>query len=189
MIWLSEAGLNERVVEMTARFDHIGETTVRDEGSATDYRWLQWLATCPYSGLDLARFQYDEYYERSGGGWQMVKYAYDFLESRRSSRLSFHHHPVIDPVSIPHAHCEPEVGRPAHEHYRYIELTIHEALEEHMQWWATDTDLSCEGLRPLLSGRRSRPIAAESVTVEGAQKGGKSTVELPDYWLSRPVVE
>jgi len=148
LIWLSEAELNQRVVEMTARFDHLGETTVRDEGGATDYRWLQWLALCPYAELDMARLQYDEYYERSGAGWQMVKYAYDFLEVVRNSRLSFHSHPIVVPTPVPHAHCEPVVGSPEHDHYRYIELAIHEALEEHLQWWASDTDLSCEGLRP-----------------------------------------
>jgi hypothetical protein len=149
LIWLSEGALNQRVVEMTARFDNLGETAFRDEGSATDYRWLQWLAVCPYSGLELARFQYDEYLKRSGSGWRMVKYAYDFLELNRNCRLSFHYHPVADPTPVPHAHCEPEVGNPEHPHYRYIELTIQEALEEQVKWWATDTDLTCERLRPL----------------------------------------
>ena len=138
---------------MTARFDHLGETRFRDAGSATDFRSFQWLVVCPYAQLELARFQYDEYYERSGGGWQMVKYAYDFLEVKRNSRLSFHYHPVAEPSPVPHAHCEPEVGKPEHEHFRYIELTIREALEEHERWWATDTDLTCERLRPLIQGR------------------------------------
>ena len=135
---------------MTARFVRLGETTIRDEGSAQQYRWLQWLAVCPYPSLELGRFQYDEYYERSDGGWQMVKYAYDFLELRRNAHLSIHYHPVTDPTPVSHAHCEPEVGNPEYEHYRYIELTIQEALEEHERWWATDTDLTCERLRPLL---------------------------------------
>jgi hypothetical protein len=47
-------------------------------------------------------------------------------------------------------HCEPEQGKPAHNHYRFDELNIQEALEEHMMWWASDTDLSCDDLRPLL---------------------------------------
>jgi len=135
---------------MTARFDHIGETFVRDEGAATGYRWLQWTAIAPYASLELGRFQYDEYYEQSGGGWTMVKYAYDFLDVTRNSRLSFHAHPVNELVPTPHAHCEPEAGRPAHHHYRFIELTVHEALEEHMKWWASDTDLTCERLKPLI---------------------------------------
>lgn len=150
MIWISEGDLNQRVVEMTTRFDRLGETTIRDAGGATDYRWLQWLAWCPYPETEMARFQYDEYYERSGGGWQMVKYEYDFLERARRSRLAFHMHPVAAPPPTAHAHCEPELGNPAHEHYRYIELSIHEALEEHVNWWASDTDLTCERLRPLL---------------------------------------
>jgi hypothetical protein len=150
LIWISEGDLNQRVVEMTTRFDRLGETTIRDAGGATDYRWLQWLARCPYPETEMARFQYDEYYERSGGGWQMVKYEYDFLERARRSRLAFHMHPVAAPPPTAHAHCEPELGNPAHEHYRYIELSIHEALEEHVNWWASDTDLTCERLRPLL---------------------------------------
>jgi hypothetical protein len=150
LIWISEGDLNQRVVEMTTRFDRLGETTIRDAGGATDYRWLQWLARCPYPETEMARFQYDEYYERSGGGWQMVKYEYDFLERARRSRLAFHMHPVAAPPPTAHAHCEPELGNPAHEHYRYIELSIHEALEEHVNWWASDADLTCERLRPLL---------------------------------------
>ena len=150
MIWLDEATFNQRVVEMTARFDHLGEPTFRDAGSATAYRSLQWLVVCPYSEHEIARFQYDEYYERSDAGWQMVKYAYDFLEVQRKSRLSFHWHPVADPTPIPHAHCEPEVGNPQHEHYRHIPLTIQEAFEEHVRWWASDTDLTCDDLRPLI---------------------------------------
>jgi hypothetical protein len=153
LIWLSEGEFNQRAVELTARFDHLGETTLRDAGSATEYRWVRWLAVCPYPEFEHARFQYDEYYERDEGGWRMVKYAYDFFESRRNSRLSFHWHPVIDPAPVPHAHCEPDVGAPEHDHYRYIELTIHEALEEHEKWWASDTDLTCERLRPLISDR------------------------------------
>jgi hypothetical protein len=31
-----------------------------------------------------------------------------------------------------------------------IELSIYEALEEHVNWWASETDLTCERLRPLL---------------------------------------
>lgn len=138
---------------MTARFDHLGETFVRDEGASTGYRWLQWTSVAPYAGMELGRFQYDEYFERSGGGWAMIKYAYDFLEVVRNSRLAFHWHPVIDPRPTPHAHCEPRAGEPAHEHYRHVELTIHEALEEHVKWWASDIDLTCEGLRPLISER------------------------------------
>lgn len=134
---------------MTTRFDRLGETTFRDEGSATDYRWLQWHAVCPYPGLELARLQYDESFERSDGGWRMVKYAYDFLELKRRSRLSFHYHPVSESTPAPHAHCESKIGKPEYEHYRYIELTVHEALEEHLTWWAADTDLTCERLRPL----------------------------------------
>jgi hypothetical protein len=149
-MWLAESSLNQRVVEMTARFDHIGETFVRDEGSATGYRWLQMTSIAPYAGMELGRFQYDEYFERSGGGWEMVKYAYDFLEVVRNSRLAFHWHPVMEPAQTPHAHCEPAAGDPEHEHYRFIELTMHEALEEHMRWWASDTELTCEGLRPLI---------------------------------------
>jgi hypothetical protein len=80
----------------------------------------------------------------------MVKYAYDFLELKRNARLSFHYHPVTDPIPVPHAHYEPKLGHPEHEHYRYVELTIHEALEDHERWWASDTDLTCERLRPLL---------------------------------------
>lgn len=150
MIWISEGDLNQRVVEMTARFDRLGETIIRDAGGATDYRWVQWLARCPYPENELARFQYDEYYERSGGGWQMVKYQYDFLEAARGSRLAFHLHPVTAPAPTAHAHCEPQLGNPEHEHYRYIELAIYEALEEHVSWWASETDLTCERLRPLL---------------------------------------
>lgn len=150
MTWVSEGNLNQRVVEMTARFDRLGETTIRDAGGATNYRWIQWIARSPYPEGEMGRFQYDEYYERSDGGWQMVKYEYDFLEMKRTSRLAFHMHPVAEPAPTPHAHCEPELGAPEHEHYRYIELTIYEALEEHEKWWATDTDLTCERLRPLL---------------------------------------
>ena len=149
MNWISEGDLNQRVVEMAARFDRLGETTIRDAGGATDYRWIQWIARCPYPESEMARFQYDEYYERSDGGWQMVKYEYDFIEATRSSRLAFHMHPVTVPAATSHAHCEPKLGSPEHEHYRYIELSIHEALEEHEKWWATDTDLTCERLRPL----------------------------------------
>ena len=108
MIWLAEAASNQRVVEMTARFDEIGETAARDEGAATGYRWLQWGAVAPYVGLELGRFQYDEYYQQQGGGWAMVKYAYDFLEVRRDSRLAFHAHRVHRPEPTPHVHCEPE---------------------------------------------------------------------------------
>lgn len=150
MIWVSEGDLNQRVVEMTARFDRLGETTIRDAGSATEYRWVQWLARCPYPESEMARFQYDEYFERSGAGWQMVKYEYDFLEIARNSRLAFHMHPVNVSAATAHAHCEPELGNPKHEHYRYIELSIVEALEELVDWWATDTDLDCERLRPFL---------------------------------------
>lgn len=150
MIWLSEAAINQRAVEMTARFDDIGETVARDEGAATGYRWLQWGVVAPYAGLDLGRFQYDEYYQQQDGGWAMVKYAYDFLDVRRESRLAFHAHPVYRQEPTAHAHCEPEQGKPAHHHYRFDELTIHEALEEHMKWWASDTDLTCADLRPLL---------------------------------------
>jgi hypothetical protein len=150
LIWISEGDLNQRVVEMTARFDRLGETVVRDAGGATDYRWIQWLARCPFPESEMARFQYDEYYERSDGGWQMVKYEYDFIETTRSSRLAFHMHPVTERATTSHAHCEPSLGRPEHEHYRYIELSIYEGLEEHEKWWATDTDLTCERLRPLL---------------------------------------
>lgn len=149
MIWISEGDLNQRVVDMTARFDRLGETTIRDAGGATEYRWLQWIARCPYPESEMARFQYDEYYERSDGGWKMVKYEYDFIEVTRSSRLAFHLHPVTVPAPVSHAHCEPILGSPAHEHYRYIELAVYEALEEHERWWATDTDLTCERLRPL----------------------------------------
>jgi hypothetical protein len=147
---MSEGDLNQRVVEMTARFDRLGETTIRDAGGATDYRWIQWLARCPYPESEMARFQYDEYYERSDGGWQMVKYEYDFIETARNSRLAFHMHPVTVPAPTAHAHCEPEIGNPEHEHYRYIELSVHEALEEHVTWWASETELTCERLRPLL---------------------------------------
>lgn len=150
MIWISEGDLNQRVVEMTARFDRLGETTIRDAGGATDYRWIRWLARCPYPESEMGRFQYDEYYERSGAGWQMVKYGYDFLEIVRGSGSAFHQHPVAGPVPTAHAHCEPELGNPEHEHYRYIELSIYEALEEHVNWWASETDLTCERLRPLL---------------------------------------
>ena len=150
MIWLSEGGLHERVVEMTARFDRLGETTVRDEGGATDYRWLQWLAVCPYPEMELGRFQYDEFYERSGGGWQMVKYAYDLLELARNSRIALHNHLLTGPTPVPHAHCEPEVGYPEHDHYRFVELTVQEALEEHLRWWASETELTCERLWPLV---------------------------------------
>jgi hypothetical protein len=80
----------------------------------------------------------------------MVKYSYDFLETRRNSRLAFHAHPLLTLSWTPHAHCEPEQGRPSHDHYRFIELTIYEALEEHMTWWASDTDLTCDNLRPIL---------------------------------------
>ncbi len=149
MIWISEGDLNQRVVATIARFDRLGETTIRDAGGATDYRWVQWIAQCPFPESEMARFQYDEYYERSGGGWQMVKYEYDLLEMTRSSRLAFHMHPVTVPAPTSHAHCEPELGSPHHEHYRYIELSIYEALEEHERWWATDTDLTCERLRSL----------------------------------------
>ena len=135
---------------MTARFDDIGETLVRDEGSATGYRWLQWGVVAPYAGLELGRFQYDEYYEQDGGGWAMVKYAYDFLELTRNSRLAFHAHPVTREEATPHVHCEPEQGSPANHHYRFDELTIYEAVDEHMKWWASETDLSCAELRPLL---------------------------------------
>lgn len=134
---------------MTARFDDIGETWIRDEGSATGYRWLQWSVISPYAGLEHGRFQYDEFYQRYGPGWTMVKYSYDFLEVVRNSRLAFHAHPVLKPTWTPHVHCEPEQGNPAWEHYRFYELTIQEALEEHMKWWASDTDLTCEGFRPL----------------------------------------
>jgi hypothetical protein len=149
LTWIPEGDLNQRVVEMTARFDRLGETIIRDAGGATDYRWIQWTARCPFPESELARFQYDEYYERSDGGWQMVKYQYDFLETARSSRLAFHKHPIAAPAPTPHAHCEPELGIPEHEHYRFIELSIYEAIEEHELWWATDTDLTCERLRPL----------------------------------------
>lgn len=79
-----------------------------------------------------------------------MKYEYDFLEIARNSRLAFHMHPVSVPAATAHAHCEPGIGSPEHEHYRYIELSIFEALEEHVDWWATDTDLDCERLRPFL---------------------------------------
>lgn len=151
MIRLSEASVNQRVVEMTARFDNIGETVVRDEGGATRYRWLQWAVVALYRGVELGSFQFDEYYERDGGGWAMVKYAYDFVEMTRSSRLAFHSHPLLRTEPTPHVHCEPELGHPAHDHYRFDELTIYEALEEHLKWWAADTDLTCEELRPLLN--------------------------------------
>lgn len=142
--------MNQRVVEVTARFDDIGETWIRDEGSATGYRWLQWSVISPYAGLEIGRFQYDEFYERDGAGWTMVKYAYDFLETVRNSRLAFHAHQVLQATWTPHVHCEPEQGNPVHDHYRFYEIAIQEAIEEHMKWWASDTDLTCEGLRPLL---------------------------------------
>lgn len=74
LIWISEDDLDHRVVDVTARFDRLGETTMRDAGGATEYRWLQWMTRCPYPESEIARFQYDEYYERSDGGWQMVKH-------------------------------------------------------------------------------------------------------------------
>jgi hypothetical protein len=61
-----------------------------------------------------------------------------------------HLHPVTALAPTAHAHCEPKLGTPDHEHYRYIELSIYEALEEHVNWWASETDLTCERLRPLL---------------------------------------
>lgn len=79
----------------------------------------------------------------------MVKYEYDVMEMTRNSRIALHVHPVTAPAPTAHAHCEPILGIPVHEHYRHIELTIHEALEEHLDRWARDIDLTCERLRPL----------------------------------------
>lgn len=154
MIWLSEAHINQRIVEVTARFDDIGETYIQDQGASTGYRWLQWSVVSPYAGAEQGRFQYDEYYQRDGGGWAMVKYTYDFLEVVRNSRLAFHMHQVLRPEPESHAHCEPEQGTPEYDHYRYIELSIHEAIEEHMTWWASGTDLTCDGLRPFPGSER-----------------------------------
>jgi hypothetical protein len=150
LIWISEAQINRRIVEITARFDDIGETYIQDDGASTGYRHLQWSVVSPYAGMEQGRFQYDEYYQADGGGWEMVKSSYDFLEVRRGSRLAFHMHPVLDPECTPHVHCEPTTGSPEYDHYRFYELSIQEAIEEHMKWWASDTALSCDELRPLL---------------------------------------
>lgn len=142
--------MNQRLVDVTTRFDNLGDTTVTDAGASTGYRKLQWLVVAPFPEHEQARFQYDEYYEQDRGGWAMVKYAYDLLEVTRNSRLAFHSHQIREPTPTPHVHCEPEQGNPAHHHFRFFEMSIYEALEEHQKWWASDTDLDCGGLRPLL---------------------------------------
>ncbi len=149
MTVLSEAALNLRVVDMTARFDNIGETVIQDVGAATGYRLLQWKVVAPYEGAVMGRFQYDEWYELQAAQWSMVKYAYDFLKTVRHSRLAFHAHPLLTRNWTPHVHCEPQLGTPTHSHYRFPEVTIYEALEEHQRWWASDTDLTCSALYPL----------------------------------------
>jgi hypothetical protein len=108
----------------------------------------------PGGDLDVeTRELFREYYARNrGGGWDILKYTYEYLDVVNSARLAFHLHDVGRRRLVPHAHCEDSVDIPEGErsaHLRSVEYELREAHEIFMTLYATGQPPDCASFLPL----------------------------------------
>jgi hypothetical protein len=115
---------------------------------------LQFVVLAPGGGLDVeAKELFREYYQRNpSGGWDFVKYTYEFLDVLHGGRLAFHVHDVDGRQRVSHAHCEESVDIPEDErsaHLRSMEYDLREAHDIFMTHYATGEPPDCGGFLPL----------------------------------------
>ncbi len=154
---LSDGQLRSRRDRLADFLDTWGDLVVTDIGARAETRLLEFVLDCP--GIDLAtevQPRYREYYRHgSGGGWELAKYHYEYLDVVRSMRLAYHLHDIGPRVLVPHAHCEAanslpgERSRDGRHQLRAIEVDLREAHEEFMRLWAGDRGPDCASFRPL----------------------------------------
>lgn len=153
----SDAQLRVRRNRLTDFLDAWGDLAVADIGSRTNARMLEFVLECPGAELPAeVHARYREYYRREqGSGWDLAKYAYEYIDVNRSRRLAYHMHDIGPRHRVPHAHCEGakslagERSRDDRHQLRMVELDLREAHEEFMRLWAADRAPDCARFRPL----------------------------------------
>lgn len=141
--------VGQRIVQVQTRLEDFGDLRWSDSGSARARRRLLFELDAP--GYDLptaAYFKYAEWYVRRGDEWELVKYHYDYFDRALDHRFAYHRHDVGKLGNVAHSHCGPASEDPP-AHYRSYEVTLWEANEEFMDWYAGDLAVDCTGMRPL----------------------------------------
>ena len=145
----SSHDIEQRIVRVQTLLEDFGDLRWQDSGSSRGKRRLVFDLDSP--GYDLpteAHFKYAEWYVRSERGWQLAKYHYDYFDRAADQRFGYHLHDIGRAMNVPHSHCGPGHEDPP-AHYRSYEVTIFEANEEFMEWYAGELTIDCTSMRPL----------------------------------------
>jgi hypothetical protein len=147
---LSRQRFEQRDSTITSVLAATGSVRHEDAGRGSGRRSIRFVVEAPGIGLDiLARFKYEEWYERERAGWTLVRYHYDYWDHARGGRLGYHWHRVDLRDPVYHAHCE-EPGSPrGHPHYRFYELGLLEAHAAFVRLYASEQAVDCSALHPL----------------------------------------
>jgi hypothetical protein len=143
---LSDHEIEQRRATMTSKLEALGDVTTSDTPGARGRRPIELNADAPGADMPrLASFRYREVFERSGERWQLIAYAYEYLDRVRGGRRAYHWHD-----DLIHAHCvDPEAGRTG-GHYRAVPLDVFEAHDEFARIYLAGGTVRCDDLRPLL---------------------------------------
>jgi hypothetical protein len=155
---LSSGGVRDRFDRLTSHLDHWGDVIARDIGAATGRRLLEFQLLAPGGVLSTeVEALFREYYQRNrAGGWDILKYTYEYLDLVRSWRLAFHLHPLGGRSKVAHAHCGPGAVHWAGEpsvHLRAIEYELREANAEFMRLYASGRPPECSAFLPMSVNR------------------------------------
>jgi hypothetical protein len=129
---------------------------LEDAGRKSGQRHIRFAVDAPGAmAPGLARFKYEEWYERDRAGWRLSRYHYDYWNRLHGGRLGYHWHRLDRRDATDHAHCEPPDSESAPGHFRFYEMDLFEAHEEFIRLYASEEPIDCASLRPLvLKGRR-----------------------------------
>ena len=150
---LTKGRLNARFARMLRHLEHWGDVEAHDRGASGQLRVFEFQLDTPADGPTEARAFFQERYERTASaGWELVQYAYDYVDLDRRWRQAFHLHPIGGPSSIAHAHCEPGLDLRRDEsprHFRAVEYDLREANALFMRLYADGRSPACDELLPL----------------------------------------
>jgi hypothetical protein len=140
----------QRLATITSVLTSTGRVQIEDAGRRTRRRSVRFAVEAPGGPLPaLARFKYEEWYERDRTGLRLVRYHYDYRDTVRGGRLAYHWHRLARRDPVHHAHCETSSASPAHAHYRFYEMDLLEAHADFVRLYAAEEPIDCSGLRPL----------------------------------------
>lgn len=141
----------KRIAFTSSILNATGQLRFEDVGRKSRQRYVRFDVEAPGASLaPLARFKYEEWYERDQTGWRLSRYHYDYLDQVRAGRLGYHWHRLNGREPVHHAHCEQPDHGPADPHYRFYEMDLLEAHEEFVRLYASEGAVDCSSLRPLV---------------------------------------